>query len=125
MFRYLIKGIEPDECFYIQNYQAVIGQDRFDLSLVPPPDLAIEIDLTSKTKISAYEALGVPELWIYTRDKLTINVLENGKYQPSIISPNFPKFNVIKIVPELMQRSKTVGVSQTLIELAQMIPQKS
>ena len=43
-------GIEPDYCFYIQNYKAVIGKNRVDLTQDPPPDLALEIDLTSKTE---------------------------------------------------------------------------
>ncbi len=55
-------GIEPDNCFYIQNYRLMIGKRRLDLTVDPPPDLAIEVDVTSKTQLSAYEALGVPEL---------------------------------------------------------------
>jgi hypothetical protein len=47
-------GLEPDDCFYLANYQAVIGKDRIDLSVDPPPDLAIESDYTSKTKVDAY-----------------------------------------------------------------------
>jgi Uma2 family endonuclease len=38
-------GIEPDECFYIQNQRAMIGKERLDLSVDPPPDLAIEVDV--------------------------------------------------------------------------------
>lgn len=67
-------GVEPDDCFYIQNYQAVIGKDRLDLTVDPPPDLAIEADYTSKTRLSAYAALGVPELWIYENNDLRIYV---------------------------------------------------
>jgi Uma2 family endonuclease len=61
----MLAGIEPDDCFYLKNYAAMIGKKRLDLTIDPPPDLAIEIDLTSKTQISAYEALGVPEIWRY------------------------------------------------------------
>lgn len=50
-------GIEPDECFYIQNHQTMIGKDRIDLSVDPPPDLAIEVDVTSKTQRSSYIGL--------------------------------------------------------------------
>lgn len=57
-----MKDIEPDNCFYIQNEAAVIGKERLDLSVDPPPDLALEIDLTSRTYPSIYEALKVPEL---------------------------------------------------------------
>ena len=66
--------IEPDQCFYIQNYDLMIGKKRIDLTVdPPPPDLAIEVDVTSKTQLDAYEALGVPELWLYENGKLQIN----------------------------------------------------
>ena len=53
--------------FFIENYQTVIGKNRLDLTIDLPPDLAIESDYTSKTKLEAYIALKVPELWIYDR----------------------------------------------------------
>ena len=109
-------GIEPDDCFYIQNYQAVIGKQRIDLNIDPPPDLALETDVTSKTEIDAYEALAVPELWVYSKGKLKINILQEGKYIESEISSIFPNFKIIEIIPRFMQRSLVVGVSKTLEE---------
>lgn len=109
-------GVEPDDCFYIQNYQAVIGKERLDLTQDPPPDLAIETDLTSKTEIAAYEALGVPELWIYAGDKLKINLLQAGRYVASEQSLTFPGIAVAEIIPQIKQRSQEVGVSQALAE---------
>ena len=47
-------GLEPDACFYIENYQAILGKRKLDLSIDPPPDLAIEIDVTSFTRIEEY-----------------------------------------------------------------------
>ena len=109
-------GIEPDDCFYIQNYKAVIGKNRLDLTQDPPPDLALETDLTSKTELDAYVALGVPELWIYAGGKLKIYLLEEGKYVDSLTSLTFPNIAVIEIIPQFMQRAREVGVSQTLEE---------
>lgn len=109
-------GIEPDDCFYIQNYQAVIGKNRLDLSQDPPPDLALETDVTSKTEIDAYEVLGIPELWIYSGGKLTINVLLQGKYVDSQTSPTFAGIAVTEIIPQFMRRATSVGVSRTLEE---------
>lgn len=117
----MLAGIEPDDCFYIQNYQAVIGKDRIDLTVDPPPDLAIETDVTSKTELSAYQSLGVPELWIYAKGKLKINILENGKYREVSVSPTFPNFAVIDLIPQFMQRAKIVGVSQALEEFEAVI----
>ncbi|BAU13451.1 hypothetical protein LEP3755_39900 [Leptolyngbya sp. NIES-3755] len=117
----MLAGIEPDDCFYIQNYQAVIGKDRIDLTVDPPPDLAIETDVTSKTELSAYQALGIPELWIYAKGKLKINVLENGEYREVSVSSTFPDFAVIDLIPRFMQRAKIVGVSQALDEFEVLI----
>lgn len=114
-------GIEPDDCFYIQNYKAVIGKNRLDLTVDPPPDLALETDVTSKTELNAYEALGVPELWIYEGGKLKINVLQAGRYVESETSPTFPNIAVIKIIPRFMQLAQTIGVSQTLEEFETFI----
>lgn len=114
-------GIEPDDCFYIQNYKAVIGKNRLDLTVDPPPDLALETDLTSKTELNAYEALGVPELWIYEGGKLKINVLRDGRYVESLTSPTFPAVDVIEIIPRLMFRAREVGVSQVLEEFEVLI----
>jgi Uma2 family endonuclease len=53
----MVKGIEPDRCFYIRNYAVMIGKRRVDLTIDPPPDLAIEVDVTSKTGLDAYQSV--------------------------------------------------------------------
>ncbi|MGB3494941.1 MAG: Uma2 family endonuclease, partial [Elainellaceae cyanobacterium] len=60
-------GLEPDNCFYFQNEALVRGKLEFDLNVDPPPDLALEIDLTSKSldRLPIYQRLGIPELWCY------------------------------------------------------------
>ncbi len=108
------QGIEPDQCFYIKSHLLMRGKKRINLKLDPPPDLAIEIDLTSKTQISTYEALAVPELWIYEKNKLKIYILQDKKYIESATSPTFPNFAIAQIIPEYIQRSKTEGTSPTL-----------
>jgi Uncharacterized protein conserved in cyanobacteria len=110
----MLQGIEPDNCFYIQNYALMIGKKRIDLTVDPPPDLAIEVDLTSKTQLDAYEALGVPEIWRYENKKLLINVLEDGKYVESEISPTFPNLPIIAAISQYCEESQTAGTSQTL-----------
>jgi Uma2 family endonuclease len=112
----MLSGIEPDDCFYIQNYQAVIGKDRLDLAIDPPPDLAIETDVTSKTEIDAYKGLGVPELWIYNNGTLKTNLLVHGEYVESQTSLAFPNIRISDLIPHYLQRAKQVGVSQVLEE---------
>jgi Uma2 family endonuclease len=107
-------GVEPDQCFYIQNHQVMRGKRRLDLIVDPPPDLAIEIDVTSKTQLDAYEALQVPELWRYENNKLRISVLQDGKYVDVPSSPIFPEWPIVELIAESLADSITLGRSPTL-----------
>ena len=107
-------GVEPDACFYIQNYQRMIGRRRLQPD-DPPPDLAIEIDITSKTTLGAYEAIAVPELWIYDSGRLSIYLLRDG-YVKSIYSPIFPNIPLTQIIPATVERAWQVGSVQALEE---------
>lgn len=113
-------GVEPDACFYIQNYQRMIGRRRLQPD-DPPPDLAIETDLTSKTTLDAYEAIGVPELWIFDSGKLAIYLLKDGKYIKSEKSPYFEDLDITQIIPNTIERSWQVGSFQALEEFTAMI----
>jgi Uma2 family endonuclease len=114
-------GIEPDECFYIQNHQTMIGRDRLDLSCDPPPDLAIEVDVTSKTQIEAYTRLGVPELWVYEDTDLKIYILQADRYENSAASPTFPNLPIQEWVTEVLTQSRSIGRSFALRNLRQKI----
>ncbi|MBW4700160.1 MAG: Uma2 family endonuclease [Aphanocapsa lilacina HA4352-LM1] len=74
----LERGLEPDECFYIQNVDAVQGKAEVDLAIDPPPDLVIEVDVTSSSidRISIYAAMGVPEVWRYENGALNFYQLD-------------------------------------------------
>lgn len=108
------QGVEPDESFYIQNHARMVGRDRLDLRVDPPPDLAIEIDITSKTQLDAYEALGVPELWRYENHRLRIDVLQDGHYVPSESSPTFAGWAIADVITDYVDRSRTQGRSPAL-----------
>lgn len=107
-------GLEPDTCFYIDNRQAILGKDRIDLTVDPPPDLAIEVDLTSMTDINTYELLKIPELWVYHQESLKIYCLEKEHYQNSENSRLFPDINLKKIIPYYVELGWTQGASVAL-----------
>ena len=89
----LDRGIEPDECFYIENEPLVRSKDTIDLTIDPPPDLAIEVDISRdpRRRLSVYAALGVPEVWRFDGRQLTIYVRQaEGDYQIVERSPHFP-----------------------------------
>lgn len=108
------QAVELDACFYIQNQGAVIGKKCLDLSVDPPPDLVIEIDITSRTQLTNYQILGVPELWRYDDQGLQINVLQNGEYIKSASSPIFPTIPIVDLVNQYVEQSQFVGGSQAL-----------
>jgi Uma2 family endonuclease len=85
-------GLEADECYYVQSEPVVRGKDNIDLGVDPPPDLAVEVDITRQVlaRLPIYVALGVPELWHYRDGKLLALVLAPGGYVPSEKSLAFP-----------------------------------
>ncbi len=116
-------GLEPDTCFYIgENALKVRAcMAQMDLNAYPPPDLAIESDVTSSTTLEVYLRLKVPEIWIYRKSKLKIHLLHGGKYVESLQSQVFPNFPIQTLVPELLDRALSQGTSQMLRDLRQRL----
>ncbi|HEV7472644.1 MAG TPA: Uma2 family endonuclease [Pyrinomonadaceae bacterium] len=88
------KAAEPDACFYVEKAELVGTKDEFDLTTDPPPDVVVEIDLhhDSSSKLPIYAALGVPEIWRYEGQVLTIHRLSEGKYVATEGSESLPLF---------------------------------
>lgn len=103
-----LSGAEPDKCFYIQNLSAIKGKKRIELNQAPPPDLVVEIDITSRSEntLQVYADLGVPEVWIYNGARLKINRLENEEYVEGEISLAFPRLPILEIVRFLEQAER-------------------
>ncbi len=114
-------GLEPDACFYIDNYPAILGKRKLDMSIDPPPDLAIEIDVTSFTRIEDYITLAIPEVWIYKKGELKIYQLENNGYSETDESKIFPDFPVKQTIPSYVNRAWSVGSSVALREFSQLL----
>lgn len=109
-----LKGIEPDQCFYIQHEAAVRGKKRLDLSIDPPPDLAIEIDITSRTHPQTYAALGVPELWRRESGLIQVYALQAGAYYNVEDSPTFPGWSLHQVIPQYVEQSRKDGRNQAM-----------
>jgi Uma2 family endonuclease len=91
----LERGLEPDECFYIQNQAKIRGKKAIDLNTDPPPDLVIEIDITNSVsdRLEIYAALGVPEIWRWDNGTLQFWILQQQQYQQVTQSLNFPQLS--------------------------------
>lgn len=106
----LERGFEPDSCFYIQNEERVRGKKRLDLTVDPPPDLVIEVDMTSPSlaKFPIYARLGVPEVWRYDGEKLRIHGLDEdagyAEIQRSSVLPTL----TADVLTRFIQRSGTL-----------------
>jgi Uma2 family endonuclease len=96
-------GIEPDYCFYIDNWESVSGKKRIDWQQDPPPDLVIEIDVTSYSDVADYLPYRVPEVWLFKKQQLLIYQLQGNDYQLEIESRYFPEFNLPKAIATCVQ----------------------
>jgi Uma2 family endonuclease len=76
------RGFEPDACFYVRNAERIRGKPRIDLVLDPPPDLLIEVDITSPSldKFSIYARASIPEIWRHDGERLAIFELRGEEY---------------------------------------------
>jgi Uma2 family endonuclease len=99
------RGIEPDECFWIASAPLMAGRRRLDLRTDPPPDLAIEVDVTSSSldRFAIYANLVVQEVWRIEGPTLTFHVLSGGQYQVSAESRSFPRLRPDDLMPFLQQ----------------------
>jgi Uma2 family endonuclease len=113
----LARGFEPDECYYLQHAAAVRAKDEIDLTVDPPPDLVIEVDISrsSVNKFPIYEAIGVPEVWRYEGDRLSIHIMHGGHYveaERSAVLPALP----IDVVARCLNQRATRDESQLIRE---------
>ncbi len=89
----LDRGIEPDECYYLANAGRMRAIGGIDLTIDPPPDLAIEVEITSSVlnRLGIYAALGIPEVWRFDGLSLKVLLLQpGGTYAESQASAAFP-----------------------------------
>lgn len=117
----ILKGIEPDQCFYIQNEAAVRGKKRLDLTTDPPSDLALEIDITSRTHPETYAALGVRELWRRVGQTIRIYQLQAGQYVEVSESPTFPGWSLQAEIPAYVEQSQVDGRNKTMRAFRQWV----
>lgn len=87
----LLKSAEPDNGYYIQNYNQV-ADHTINLAIDPPPDLVVEVDITHTdiNKNQLYASMGVPEFWRFNGQEWIVLCLVDNKYESCDRSPTFP-----------------------------------
>ena len=115
----LERGLEPDECFYIAHVSDILGKEELNLESDPPPDLAIEVDIThgSLDRVPIYAELGVPELWRFDGEQiLSYHLQQSGAYaeraEQSLSFPQIP----LSGVRSFLERATTVDHGTLLRE---------
>jgi Uma2 family endonuclease len=109
------KGIEPDQCFYIAHERAIRGRRTIDLGTDPPPDLALEIDITTRRDHRPiYAALRIPELWRFDGKRLHIFCLRGDAYAETGQSDQFAGFPLTEAIPRFLAQSRIDGRNAAL-----------
>lgn len=118
----LLKGVEPDGCFYIRNVAAITGVDELNLSVEPPPDLVIEVDIShpSIARLPIYAALGVPEIWQFEDGQVKFFVLQENKYIALTNSAELPGISS-EVITQFVNASASTKRPQWLRQVRQWI----
>jgi Uma2 family endonuclease len=100
-------GAEPDSCYYIQHVRQIEGR-QVDLATDPPPDLILEVDISSPSSrcMDIYKQLGVPEIWRYVDGTVYMYRLQNGEYILCDQSPSFPLVSST-VINQFLQQAET------------------
>ena len=118
-------GIEPDYCFYIDNWEAVSGKERINWSVDPPPDLVLEIDVTSYSDVNDYLPYRVPEVWLFRKKQLLIYQLQGAEYVLQTQSKYFPEINLQDAVARCLQIAYQRNTSAAIRDLRQRLGKNS
>jgi len=109
------QGLEPDCCYYVTNAGRIIGIKRIDLDVDPPPDIAVEIDITndSLSKFHIYAALEVPEIWRYDGENFQFYQRAGASYHKTAESSVLPGLRP-QMLASALEQSKTEGQTAAL-----------
>jgi Uma2 family endonuclease len=116
------KGLEPDTCVYVQNAARVIGKRRLTLGVDPPPDVAVEIDMSNDSidKLPVYASIGVPEIWRYDGKDARFYKLVGESYEVTQDSIAFPGFGTQDFA-QYLERSAIEGQTAAAKAFRQML----
>lgn len=112
----LDRGMEPDDCWWVQHERIMRGRDDYDIERDPPPDLAVEIEVSRNilNRLDIYAALRIPEIWRWKGQQVQILLLgADGKYVESERSRAFP-FLPMEEINHFLALRKKMGETELL-----------
>lgn len=111
----LSKGFEADESYYVTHAPVLLGKTELDFFIDPPPDLIVEVELTSSAieKMKLFAAMNVPEVWRHDGKTLTMNRLQNRSYVAIETSIELPGLTV-EMVNQTLAKRGSVGETRLI-----------
>ena len=118
----LQRGFEADESYYVQHACELRGIGEIDLSIHPPPDLVLEVDMTNSSipKKALFAAMKIPEVWRYDGASLWMGSLFQEDYQDlkqSLVLPGFPRELAAKLLDRQFEENETALIRSFLDSL--------
>jgi Uma2 family endonuclease len=115
----LKRGFEADESYYIQNAEMIRGKHEIDLSIDPPPDLVVEVEITRSAlnKLRMFASMGIPEVWRYDGKTLSVGFLQSDRYSESEVSHVLPGFPV-ELASEILGQRFDVSETELIRRFA-------
>jgi Uma2 family endonuclease len=120
-------GVEGDRTYYFgANAEIMNGPIDIDLATQPPPDLAIEVELTHSAKkaIATYARIGVPEVWRYDVRKASLTFLILGQdrvYHPAARSLSLPLLMPEDVLGQLLLADESNSFSRWFAQLPEWV----
>lgn len=102
----LKKAYEADESYYVTNIDRVLAKEELDFEVDPPPDLVIEVELTSSAidKLELFAAMQVREVWRHDGTSVQFYRLSGNRYEFIPESAELPGLSSDRINRFLDQR---------------------
>ena len=121
----LQKAFEADESYYIEHAEQIRPKEEVDLTIDPPPDLVIEVEITSSAiqKLKLFAAMGVPEVWRHDGEHLEMFVLEDSTYVPIETSHALPGLTV-DLINSLLEQRFSLGETAIMRKFRKSLSQR-
>ncbi len=121
----LKRGFEADESYYVQNAELIRGKREIDLSIDPPPDLVVEVEITRSAidKLRLFASMGIPEVWRYDGKTLWVGSLRNDRYAETKVSRVLPDFP-LELAGELLAQRFDTSETELIRQFAERVTGK-
>ena len=118
----LKRGFEADESYYIQFAAQMRSNRDIDLSIDPPPDLVVEVEMTRSAidKLRLFASMGIPEVWRYDGKTLWIGSLQKDKYIETEFSHVLPDFPV-ELASEFLAQRFEISETELIRQFAELV----